>query len=326
MKAFVQFLGFLYLSVSVVGQDVLIDFSTATDLIEIDTTNPNNVWQIGKPQKNFLDSALSGHLVIITDTLNPYPPNDTSSFIFKMPTDIVRGTWGGCTCYLSFSFFSKHQTDSLNDYGFIEFSSDSGNSWTLMDADSTSSTWIPIDTDWVQYDTHIVAVPIFAEYECYMTKERFTGQSPGWERISVRPCVCSIPHPKRGDAAHCYPTSLWFRFSFVSDSIANNLDGWMIDLIFVRYYLLLEASDLKEPEIRLYPNPASSEVTLSFPNTANIKSVSITDILGNRIYQEQIIEGQLRFSVKTIPNGMYYLTLYLPDNSVAYSQKLVIIH
>ncbi|HEY0030587.1 MAG TPA: hypothetical protein VGC65_07505, partial [Bacteroidia bacterium] len=46
----------------------------------IDTiSNPGNVWQIGPPQKNTFTGAVSSPNVIVTDTLNYYPVNDTSS-------------------------------------------------------------------------------------------------------------------------------------------------------------------------------------------------------------------------------------------------------
>ncbi len=48
----------------------------------IDTvSNPNNIWQIGSPQKTVISSAHSAPNVIITDTVNTYPPNNTSVFI-----------------------------------------------------------------------------------------------------------------------------------------------------------------------------------------------------------------------------------------------------
>ena len=56
------------------------------DYIFIDTiNNPNNIWQIGLSQKTFLSSS---DVVMITDTLNSYPANDTSSFILKHVPDI----------------------------------------------------------------------------------------------------------------------------------------------------------------------------------------------------------------------------------------------
>ena len=49
--------------------------------IEIDTSNAGNIWQIGQPDKAIFDSAFSAPNAIVTDTVNYYPINDSSSFI-----------------------------------------------------------------------------------------------------------------------------------------------------------------------------------------------------------------------------------------------------
>ena len=88
-------------------------------------SNPNNLWQIGKPQKAVFNSSHSSPNAIITDSINTYPPNDTSLFIARK---------------LAFSGFEYHyvaalygnyfvNSDTLNDFGIIEFSPDNGTTW-----------------------------------------------------------------------------------------------------------------------------------------------------------------------------------------------------
>ncbi len=48
--------------------------------IQIDTSQQGNIWQIGRPQKILFNLAFSIPNAIVTDTLNTYPINDTSSF------------------------------------------------------------------------------------------------------------------------------------------------------------------------------------------------------------------------------------------------------
>ena len=45
----------------------------------IDSGNVNNIWQIGKPQKSVFNAAHSAPNALLTDTVNHYPVNDTSS-------------------------------------------------------------------------------------------------------------------------------------------------------------------------------------------------------------------------------------------------------
>lgn len=69
------------------GQNELctLNFDTPNDycdsvLIDI-AQNPDNIWQIGSPHKQVFNLGYSSDNAIVTDTLNSYPMNDTSSFI-----------------------------------------------------------------------------------------------------------------------------------------------------------------------------------------------------------------------------------------------------
>ena len=90
-------------------------------LIDIDTAS-SNIWQIGAPQKSIFDSAATTPNVIITDTINYYPSNNTSSFQY---TIIPWTTWG----ILAIQWKQKLDMDFGKDGGIIEFSVDGGNTW-----------------------------------------------------------------------------------------------------------------------------------------------------------------------------------------------------
>ncbi len=94
------------------------DTSTFT-YIKIDTAYHNNIWQVGKPDKVLFNSAHTVPNAIVTDTINPYPTNNNSSFIFRATQTV------GSTNFL-LQFYFKINTDSLNDYGTIEASPDNG--------------------------------------------------------------------------------------------------------------------------------------------------------------------------------------------------------
>ncbi|MFI5135825.1 MAG: hypothetical protein ACHQD9_08235 [Chitinophagales bacterium] len=63
--------------------DENITFETPDSLLKIDTT-AGNIWEIGRPHKIFFDSAYSLPNAIVTDTLNPYPINNFSTFTIKI--------------------------------------------------------------------------------------------------------------------------------------------------------------------------------------------------------------------------------------------------
>src|SRR5258706_3176828 len=103
------------------------DFDTSTSLPwRIDTSLAGNIWQTGPPQKIIFDSAYSAPNVIVTDTLNPYPVNNRSSFIVTVTNAMVFNSWNAI--YLMVDFTHKYDTDSLHDGCFIELSLD-GVTW-----------------------------------------------------------------------------------------------------------------------------------------------------------------------------------------------------
>lgn len=321
MKTLKGLLGVLILFTNAFGQSAFIDFSSPTDLIEIDTTNPNNVWQIGRPQKTFLNSALSGDFAIITDTVNTYPNNNTSSFILKVPEDIRSAMSTGVTTgELNIFFSTKYQTDSLADFGRIEFSADSGDTWHIMESEYTDTSFSYWHQGWNVY------TPGGSGW--YMDKDTFTGQSAGWEQQRIRLLVCSVSHPKQSSPAiiGCFPKSLWLRFRFISDSTSNNLDGWAIDNISMEVLVYVGIQERKETNVLLFPNPASDKLTLLLPSSNTFKTVAIRDIIGNIIHSELTKEEKVNFSVSTLPEGIYYLTVGQPEDNKTYSRKLVIIH
>ncbi len=85
----------------------------------------NNIWQIGRANKDFLDSSLTKRAVIITDTINTYPTMVDDYFLLSIPQDDNFYSWAEGIL----SFYHKYHTDSLYDGGLIEISYDQGKSW-----------------------------------------------------------------------------------------------------------------------------------------------------------------------------------------------------
>ncbi len=102
-------------------------WDTFTLKLDIDTTDTDNIWQVGYPQKTEFNPTLAPTKTIVTDTVNTYGSNDTSFFIIQ---------------YLSYNCPSMGgyyavDSDSLKDYGLIEISTDFGQTWINALDDST---------------------------------------------------------------------------------------------------------------------------------------------------------------------------------------------
>ncbi|MFH2142412.1 MAG: hypothetical protein ABIJ97_08325 [Bacteroidota bacterium] len=222
--------------------------------LSIDTSSiPDNIWQIGYIQKPYMDSTYSG-LVIITDTINPYPINNYSKFTlhFIAGYDVMCGVM-----MLQGDYYV--QTDSTNDYGNIEISLDNGFSWLDLKEDSLSSSFI-----W------------FSEQPV------LTGNSHGWKYFDVMLSnLSSISNIQLDDM-------VLFRFTFRSDSISENLGGIMYDHL-IMHGFVEGISDIHFKSIRskIFPNPISDIFTIEFDNPDNeLFELAIYDIKSKPVFNK----------------------------------------
>lgn len=110
-------------------------YDTTTLSLEIDTSNINNIWQIGKPQKTIFNQAKTQPNAIVTDTTNTYPVNNNSVFY-------VNYSNYNCAYFEGYYYCD---TDT-NDYGTIELSTDNGQTWIDLLAVSTNLSNKPVLT------------------------------------------------------------------------------------------------------------------------------------------------------------------------------------
>ena len=305
MKTSIFVLFSLIFSVNGFGQSYLINFNSPTDLIEIDTTNPNNIWQIGRPRKSYINSAFSADNAIITDTLNSYPTNDTSSFILKVPEYLLtKYSSGFSTGHMGLGFYTKYQFDSLNDFGRIEFSSDSGNTWHIMDKDYIDTTFLAWNPVWNVWTNGMSGWS-------FQDKSFYTGQSAGWELQAINLLVCSVAHPKRQDSTTiigCRPQSLWLKFVFISDSIPDNFDGWAIDNILFYEVIYAGIADAKNDNIKIIPNPFSNQLTFSLADNNELTTVYLFNCLGELVLQ-QTFTNSTTINTVQMQGGIYFYEL-----------------
>ncbi len=296
MKRFIANLSALMLVNILFGQfyspdSYTIDFDNFPqyDYIIIDTiSNPDNIWQIGVPNKPMFANAYSATHAIVTDTLNPYPINDTSSFIFRhiRPTNPELGNES-----LQLKFWYKFNSDSLTDFGMVEASIDNG------------ATWINLLTEDETYDfSWLAAKPIL------------TGNSNGWQQFALE--LSSLTYMVG------YSDTLCYRFTFISDSVQTNKDGWMIDNFEINdSWEKVDKFDSNE-NITLYPNPSNGNIHIE-GNDFNLKDVNakvkIYNARGVLILSRELNSNHLELD---LPNGMYFVKL--SNDKRTYVKKIVI--
>ncbi|MDO9511935.1 MAG: T9SS type A sorting domain-containing protein [Bacteroidales bacterium] len=288
----------------------LVNFETPVSTIIIDNT-ADNLWQIGTPSMVFFNAAYSGSKAIITDTLNTYAPGTSSSFIY-----IIRNPYTQ-TCYTSLEFWHKYDTDTLTDIGIIEASYDGGNSWVMVvDTNQVSpmGSYFWWDSDMNENGSTFTTHPIIT-----------SGKSDGWikSRFNWHWWI-----PVVTDSIIVPPDSLMIRFTFISDNINSNKEGWMIDDIRAASAGWELCSGIEERsanrEVLVFPNPFSTQTTIQTKFVMKHATLRVFNSFGQIVQQINNITGQeVIMHRNKLPAGCYFLQLV--DNNRALASKRIII-
>lgn len=268
--------------------------------LNIDTvSNPNNIWQIGNPQKTLFTNSFSTPNAIVTDLINPYPTNDTSVFIIKNVATGGGFEWPH-TAILSGQYFVN--SDTLTDYGKIEFSPDNGTTWIDMLNDTvlidTINNWY-----WQWWDNS--------------EKPTLTGNSNGWQYFYVS-------FAELGFAFGIdYLDTVLYRFTFISDSTQTGKDGLMFDDLHFEDWVEGVDEFQNNNLISIYPNPASDRLVIQRTKSSDKSTIQIINYSGQVIVDNQNFVGET-VDTQLLTNGIYLLR-YSDSKSFAI-KKFVINH
>jgi hypothetical protein len=277
------------------SQQYLINFENNDDsLIRIDTANHSNIWQIGKPQKAFFDSAISKPKAIITDTINAYPINNQSSFTLK----IFDPSWLFTGSDVILMLNHKYDMDTLKDGGYVDISIDGGNSWN-----------------------NIANVPDVSQNLYYVNDTilgGITGLSGKSNWISSYLTFCGYAASPPQDKP------VFLKFIFKSDSIQTNKEGWMIDNITIQ--LVVDACgavhELQEKPhfTTVTPNPLTNESTFEFKNPNDkLIEIDIYNSTGEKKAEyKNILGNKLNLRGSNFSEGFYF---YMIKTKNGYSES-----
>jgi len=251
--------------------------------LSIDTIAfPQNVWQIGQPQKEGFSSAYTAPNAIVTDTMNFYPVNNTSVFLIR--NNVTMGTYYGLSV---FGGYYNVQSDSLHDYGTMEFSPDNG------------TTWINLITDTV----------FTTNYTWWTTKPVLTGRSNGWKYFEILLAdIGSAFNIHLGD-------TVIYRFTFKSDTIPENLGGLMYDNIcFTDFVEGITETRFKPLKSTIFPNPSNDAFTIKFENPqTETFQLAIYSEKSKLVYSDNSVsQNKILINASTLMPGIYFYKLTNP--------------
>jgi len=284
------------------------NFETANPILKIDTTT-NNIWQIGHPGKAIFSSAFSAPNAIVTDTNYGYPLGNKSSFTI---TILNPNWWCGSPSILS--FWHKYDTDTLKDGGYIEVSYDGGNVWYNVIKDTVD----PCNWGWVPF----LGCTVYDVTDTLFNGEYgVSGSSNSWQYGAVEWLYMV--------GVKCtYPDSVMLRFTFISDTLAEDKEGWMIDNItlYSDFPGVLPEIETVGNEALIFPNPVRDVLTLKFVE-AFTGNLILTDLSGRELLTENIIGSRLHtMSTQNMASGIYIYTIKDLSSGTIESGKLAIYH
>ncbi len=114
------------------------------------------------------------------------------------------------------------------------------------------------------------------------------------------------------------------RFNFISDSIDNSREGWLIDSIRIYSVDIGDGTHgiTNNSELLVSPNPAEEFVNISFGNSVSGRIV-IFDLRGKEVFRSEIEKVKnLRIDTGEIPSGVYIVKV-VSENSVMSAKFIV---
>lgn len=288
-----------------------ITFEKQYEFLEIDTF-PQNIWQIGQPQKVYFDSSYSAIKAIVTDTVTSYPIDNHSYFDIKIGEFNYNYYY---MYYVGMEIKHKFDTDTLKDGGYISVSYDNGLTWMNIINDTSDYYDIkPSDNDWWPNTS------LYSETDTLYNGEfGFSGKSEGWQTTFFSWYYI----PVKNDLNWVDTTLI--RFNFISDNIDNNKEGWMIDDIKLCSVDLGSAyNENKVEEFSIYPNPMIKSSTIVLQRKYETIQTLLIDIHGNVITKQKHMNcDSFVLHRNNIPRGIYFLKI-IGDNKLVGINKIAI--
>lgn len=263
------------------GADTL---SSKSIIIILDTSS-SNIWQVGPPQKTIFDSAATNPNVLVTDTINTYPVNDTSIFTFK-----THGLGWGSGGIIAVRWKQKLDMDFKKDGGIIEYSIDTGKTWLNVFHNTSVYNFYGFDT--TNADT--LTDGTFA----------FTGTDTVWRDIWL--CY-KIPVTPYGD--------FMFRFTFRSDNVDSNKEGWMIDNMLVQETFYHTVSTVApQGTFLVFPTITNGIVKVTIgKDKQKIDNILILNKEGQVVRRSKGKINNATMDISGLPAGNYFVHIHSGD-------------
>lgn len=278
-----------------IGVDT-ISFELQKDYLRIDSS-AQNLWQIGSPSKSFLAGAYSGENAIITDKIENYSINNSSYFDLIFINNEIPFQYGQEPS-IGVEFKHKFDTDSLRDGGYLTISYDNGHSWENI-IDDTNGPYYCRTPAWGESKN------LYSHTDSLIEGNfGFSGKSNGWIKTSFAWENCAVKSTTNE------LDTIIIRFNFISDSIDNSKEGWMIDDI--RLFSIDIGSNItrnsEQNLLEVFPNPVCEYAIVR--SSSIMTKLEIIDYTGRLVKSYNPDSFETSINTTDISEGLYFLRAY----------------
>lgn len=250
---------------------IIIDFGPDT----------SNIWQVGSPQKTIFHSASTQPNALVTDTMNFYPVNDTSSFTYSL----INTTFG--FGIFALQWMQKIDYDHDRDGGMIEYTTDNGATWVNVFND-------PYVYNFYGFDTLNVDTMGGNNYG-------FSGTDTTWRNVWL--CF-DMSFLTLFDTIH-------FKFTSISDSVDTHKEGWMIDNMFSQLtFVHTVKSEKMDDYLKIFPTPTNGIIYIEAEKQNGfhiIEWMELTDVQGRVVKKYGVSPTKFNIDISDLPDGNYFL-------------------
>jgi len=275
------------------------DVNDFTLPVLIDTVG-GNIWEIGEQSApNF--SVNTAPNSIVTGLNTNYGVNESSSFILELDLDLIQVY----EPYLIIEWSQIFDCSPLSDGGIIEVSYDSMATWVNMfENDIYQPLILSSSLQVVELSSGDIGMSDFGD---------------NWNFVTL--CWNSEEYDYLG--------KLYLRFTFLSDDIAEEKGGWMLD-DFAAYGTIIDNVDdlarvnRKSAGIRCYPNPMGSSVNIQLDQVIQDGQIKIFNRNGQEV-ENQIFSNsdQIRINSESWLPGIYTILVVNSSGSFRATNQVI---
>lgn len=274
------------------------DTSSWNSLIMHIDTNADNIWQIGPPQKGIFDLAATVPNVIVTDTINFYSPDNNSVFSFSL---YEESFYPGI---LAMQWKQKLDMSSGQDGGIIEFWNGQVGQWQNVFNNPYVYAfygYLPENADTLQNGEHC-----------------FSGTDSAWRDIWLCFDINWLT----------YLDTLKFKYTFKSDEVAEEKEGWMMDNFMAHVTIIHSVNEKEQFEyVDVWPNPTQGRISINTRKSDDfhiIEKLELYNILGTLLQSFEYVPTRFFIDISDYPDGVYFLRV--ETNKKTETKRLVLQH